>query len=192
MTVVFVGMHHPLLEAHRADFAAVLEAAKTELGAVRTGRANPLMVEHIPVVAYGARTPLKQLASIAVPEASCLLIEPWDSSIIKEIEHALVEARLGMTPSLEGTVIRLRVPSLTAETRLALTRQVAMKVEQLKTRLRAIRDSVREAVGKAEIAKAITQDDRYQIFESADNVTKEYTEKLKSLGDRKIQEITRG
>lgn len=182
-------MHHPLLEAHRADFDAVLAAAKTELGAVRTGRANPLMVEHIQVVAYGARTPLKQLASVSIPEPSCLLIEPWDTSIIKEIEQALVVARLGLTPSIEGTVIRLRLPALTAETRLELTRHVAMKVEQLKTRLRAIRDGVREAVGKAEIAKAITQDDRYQIFEAADKVTKEYTEKLKALGDRKMQEI---
>lgn len=182
-------MQHPLIEEHRKEFDAVLEAAKVELGAIRTGRANPMMVEHVQVEAYGARTPLKQMASVTVPEPSCIVIEPWDKSIIKDIERALVEARLGLTPSNEGNVIRLRVPSLTSETRAELVRVVSTKAEQLKTRLRGIRDTVREAVGKAEKAKEITQDDRYQIFEAVDKLTKEYTERLKSMSDKKTEEI---
>ncbi|TSC76939.1 MAG: ribosome recycling factor [Parcubacteria group bacterium Gr01-1014_31] len=182
-------MQHPLVEQHRPEFDAVIEAAKAELGAIRTGRANPMMVEHVQVEAYGARTPLKQLASVTVPEPSCVLIEPWDKGIVKDVERALVEARLGLTPSNEGNVIRLRVPPLTSETRAELVRVVSGKAEQLKTRLRGIRDAVREAVGKAEKAKEITQDDRYQIFEAVDKLTKEYTEKLKGMGDRKTDEI---
>lgn len=180
---------HQLVEEHRGQFAAVIESARTELGAVRTGRANPLVLEHVVVEAYGTRTPLKQLASVSVPEASSLLVEPWDKGILKDVERAIIEARIGLTPAVQGAAIRLGVPPLTAETRAELVRHVNVKIEQFKTRLRGIRDKAREAIGKAEKAKSITQDDRYQCFEQLDTLTKEQGEKLKALADRKIQEI---
>jgi len=180
---------HNLVEQHRSQFASVVESAKLELGAIRTGRANPLLVEQVQVEAYGVRTPLKQLATISVPEASSLLIEPWDTSLLKEVERALVEARLGLTPTTVSQAIRITVAPLTAETRSELIRHVNAKIEQFKMRLRSLRDKVREEIGKAEKAKVITQDDRYQCYDHLDTLTKEHTEKLKVFAERKIQEI---
>lgn len=156
---------------------------------MRTGRANPLMVEGVLVEAYGVRTPLKQLSSITVPEPACLLIEPWDKSVVKEIERAIQEAKLGLTAVNEGAAVRVRVPPLSTETRSELIRTLHGKAEQFKQRLRVMRDRVREAVLKAEKAKALTQDDRYLAFAQLDDLTKEYTAKLKELADRKSQEI---
>lgn len=178
-----------IIQAHRPQFDAVVGAAKVELGSVRTGRANPLLVEQVIIEAYGTRTPLRQVASITVPEASCLMIEPWDKSILKDVERGLVEARLGLTPSVAGQSIRLAVPPLTAETRAELARQVNAKIEQLKTRLRGIRDKVREEITHAEKAKSMTQDDRYEAFAQLDELSKEYSEKLKAMGEKKVQEI---
>lgn len=180
---------HPLIESQRSQFNAVIELAKKELGAIRTGRANPMLLDNVQVEAYGVRTPLKQLASISVPEPSCLQIEPWDKSIIKEVEKSLIEARLGLNPSIGGTSIRLSMPPMTAETRTEITRLVNTKIEQLKMRFRSIRDSIREVIIKAEKEKTITQDDRYDAFEQIDGLTKEYTEQLKEIGEKKIKEV---
>lgn len=180
---------HAIIESHRPQFDAVIEAAKGELGQVRTGRANPLLVEQVMVEAYGTRTPLRQVASITVPEASSLMIEPWDKSILKDVERGLVAARLGLTPSVAGQSIRLSVPPLTTETRAELARLVNAKIEQLKTRLRGIRDKVREGITKAEKAKSMTQDDRYEALAQLDDMAQEYGEKLKAMAEKKVQEI---
>jgi|SRR3989338_5234409 len=180
---------HPLIESQRAQFNAVIELAKKELSAIRTGRANPMLLDNVQIEAYGVRTPLKQVASISVPEPSCLLIEPWDKGIIKDVEKSLIEARLGLTPSIAGTSIRLNLPPMTTETRTEITRLVNTKVEQLKMRFRSIRDSIREIVVKSEKEKAITQDDRYDAFEQVDALTKDYSEQLKVIADKKIKEI---
>ncbi|MDD5110150.1 MAG: ribosome recycling factor [Patescibacteria group bacterium] len=180
---------HPIIESHRTQFTAVIDTAKRELGAIRTGRANPLVVEQISVEAYGARTPLRQVASISVPEPSVIAIEPWDKSIIKDIERAIVEARLGLQPSVSGTTLRLTMPPLTTETRTELTRTAKQKIEQFRVRIRSLRDKVREEITKAEKSKSITQDDRYEAFKHADELTKNFTAQLKDLEDRKVQEI---
>lgn len=180
---------HPIIESHRTQFTAVIDAAKRELGAIRTGRANPLMVEQLSVEAYGARTPLRQLASISVPEPTVIAIEPWDKSIMKDIERAIVEARLGLQPAVTGTMLRLTMPPLTAETRTELTRTAKHKIEQFRVRLRSIRDKVRDEITKAEKAKSITQDDRYEAFKQVDELTKDFSTQLKDLEDRKVQEI---
>ena len=180
----------PLVAKHTQAFAAILTAATSEVAGLRTGRANPLVVESVLVTAYGTRTPLKQLASISVPEPSQLVVEPWDKGILKEVEHALVEARLGLTPVVSGATIRLRVPPLTAETRAELIRTSNAKIEQWKTRLRSLRDRIRDEVIAAEKAKSLTQDDRYTAFQDLDELTKEFTAKLKALAEQKAKEIS--
>lgn len=179
----------PLIAKHAEEFAAILTAAKRELAAVRTGRANPQVVESVTVLAYGVRSPLQQLASISVPEPSRLVVEPWDKSILKDVERALTEARLGLTPAVVGSTVRLQVPPLTAETRAELIKTVNAKIEQFKIRLRTLRDRIRDEVLQAEKTKTVTQDDRYATFRELDDLTKEYTAKLKDLADQKAKEI---
>lgn len=178
-----------IIEKHRAEFEATLAAARRDVASIRTGRANPVMVESLVVEAYGARTPLKQLAAIAVPEPSRLVVEPWDANILKDVVRAIAEARAGLNPTVVGKVISVAVPPLTAETRAALIKTVAAKIEQFKHQLRGLRDDIRDEVLAAQTAKALTEDDRYQAFAQLDEVTKEYTAKLKELADAKAAQI---
>lgn len=178
-----------MVEKHRSAFGNVVEAAKKDIGSIRTGRANPQLVEGVGVEAYGAKTPLKQLASITIPEPRTIQIEPWDKTILKDVERSLVEARLGLTPTTTGSVIRLTLSSLNTETRAELSKLVNGKIEQFKTRLRSLRDKVREEVTQAEKVKTITQDDRYEAYQDVDALTREFTEQLKELLDRKVAEI---
>ncbi len=180
----------PLIAKHVEEFAAIVAAAKRDVASVRTGRANPQAVESVPVLAYGVRTPLLQLASISAPDPSQLVVEPWDKSLLKDVERALTEARLGLTPAVVGTTVRLKVPPLTAETRAELIKTVNAKVEQFKIRLRTLRDRIRDEVLQAEKAKTVTQDDRYASFRELDDLTKEHTAQLKALADQKAKEIT--
>lgn len=180
---------HPIIERNRQQFQAVVASAGKELSAVRTGRANPVLVEQVMVSAYGARTPLKQLASISAPDASSLAVEPWDKSIVKDVERAIAEAKTGMTAAVTGSMIRLRVPPLTAESRAELSRVVGQKIEQHRVRLRSLRDRVRDEIISAEKKKEITQDDRYEAFEQLDELTKDVTAQLKTLQDKKTSEI---
>lgn len=117
-----------------------LEHLRHELQTIRTGRANPSVVEHVPVEAYGTKTPLVQLATINAPEPRLVTVQPWDPSLIKEIEKALSQSSLGISPVVDGKTIRLPFPAMTEERRLALTKTVNEMGEEARIRLRAIRE----------------------------------------------------
>ncbi|MFO0702585.1 MAG: ribosome recycling factor [Candidatus Andersenbacteria bacterium] len=123
---------------------------KDELAKLRTGRAQPGLVEDLPVEAYGTMQPLKGLASVAVPEPRQLLISPWDKSTIKAIEKAIQESDLGLNPTVTGTAIRLTLPELTAERREELTKVVKTKAEETRVGLRTAREAFLKAV-KADV-----------------------------------------
>jgi len=180
---------HPLLEKHKNDFDQVLTHLQNELATLRIGRANPLLVENILVEAYGSKMPIKQLASISVSDARTLLIQPWDKTHSKEIEKAISAANIGISPVNEGAQLRLTVPQLTEESRLALTKSVSEKIEKGRIALRQIRDGVRDEIIEQERAKAITQDDKFDLQKKLDDRAKEYNEKIKQLGEKKEQEI---
>ena len=117
----------------------VISHLKVELAGIRSGRATPVLVEHVKVEAYGTMTPLIELASITAPEPRLLVVSPWDKSIIKEVEKALLAANLGVQPTVDGAVIRLNFPSLTEERRLELTKHVSLKLEEAKVAVRNVR-----------------------------------------------------
>lgn len=121
-----------------------------ELQQVRTGRAQPGLVEELPVEAYGSMQPLKGLASVAVPEPRQLLISPWDKSLVKAIEKAVQTSNLGLNPSVTGDAIRLTLPELTAERREELTKVVKTKAEETRVGLRATREEYLKSV-KADV-----------------------------------------
>lgn len=122
------------------QFTSVLAHLQDELAQLRTGRATPAFVEPVRVEAYGSTLPLVQLASVTVPDARTILIQPWDRSVLKDIERALQQANLGLTPVNDGTVIRLVVPPLTEERRREYQKLLNQKLEQARVAARKIRE----------------------------------------------------
>lgn len=177
------------IQKYKDDFQKSLKILEDDLKTLRVGRANPLIVEGIMIEAYGSRTPLKQVASIAVPEARTLIIQPWDKSISKDIEKAIIEAKIGINPVNEGQQIRLTIPALTEESRKELTKSIGEKMEKTRIAIRQIRDKVKDEIVKAEKAKDITEDDKYDQQKKLDDVVKDYNDKIKIIGDKKEEEI---
>lgn len=180
---------HQLITNHQPEFEGSINHLKEELQTLRVGRANPMMVENLSVDAYGTKTPLKQLASITVPTPRTMLVAPWDKGVVKAVEQAIREADIGINPVNEGEQIRLVIPQLTEESRKELVKSVAEKMERARISIRQIRDKVKEAVIKQEKAKAITEDDRYDVIEKLDALVKDFNERIKDIGVKKEQEI---
>lgn len=180
---------HTIIENHNEEFEKSMSILEKDLATMRVGRANPMIVENIMVDAYGSKTPMNQVASITVPEARTLLIQPWDKSISKEIEKAVIDAQIGISPVNEGAQIRLTIPALTEESRRELTKGVGEKMEKTKTSIRNIRDKIKDEIGKAEKNNDITEDDKYDLQKRLDEKVREYNEKIKTLGEKKENEI---
>ncbi len=178
-----------IIEQHKPEFEKGLEMLKSELMTLRVGRANPVMVEGILVDAYGSKMPIKQMASITVPEARTLLIQPWDKTLSKEVEKAIIQANIGISPVNEGAQIRLTVPQLTEENRKDLVKQVREKLEKTKIVFRQVRDKIKETISKMEKDKELTEDDRFLLLKKLDETTKEYTTKAEEIGEKKEDEI---
>ena len=178
-----------ILEKYKPDFEKSLSILVEDLASLRVGRANPLIVENIFVDAYGVKTPMKQVASIAVPEARTLVITPWDKSIVKDIEKAIVVANIGINPVNEGSQIRLSVPALTEDSRKELVRSVGEKMEKTRIAVRQLRDKAKDDIVSQEKDGQITEDDKYGLQKKLDDVVKEYNEKIKAMGEKKEQEI---
>ncbi|MFA6321874.1 MAG: ribosome recycling factor [Candidatus Buchananbacteria bacterium] len=178
-----------IIEQSKPDFEKSIDVLKSELATLRIGRANPAMVEGIIVDAYGSKMPIKQMASIAVPEARTILIQPWDKTLSKEIEKAIIQANIGINPVNEGQQVRLTIPQLTEENRKDLVKSVKEKMEKARITIRQIRDKVRDSASKMEKEKEITEDDKFSIQKKLDEVSKEYTQKVDELGEKKENEI---
>ena len=178
-----------IIENHRQDFEQSLSHLKDELTTLRVGRANPIIVENILVDSYGTKTPIKQLASITVPEARTILIQPWDKGVIKDVEKAIAASDIGISPVNEGGQVRLTIPQLTEESRKELVKSVSEKVEKSRIRIRQIRDKVKEEAVKKEKNKEITEDDKYDLIKKLDELVKDFNEQIKEIGVNKEKEI---
>ncbi len=136
-----------------------VEALRRELVTIRTGRASPGLVEHLRVDYYGTPTPLRQLASISVPEARLLTIQPWDKGAMESIEKTILKSDLGLNPSNDGTIIRLVIPQLTEERRKELVRVVHKKVEDGRVAIRNVRRDAHEMLRDLMREKEISEDE---------------------------------
>ena len=154
-----------LLNKTKTNMAAVSEKLKKDLGTLRTGRANPQMVENVRVEYYGVPTPLKQMAMINVTDARTLEIQPWDTTAMKEIEKALQQADLGVTPTNDGKIIRIIFPPMTEDRRKTLVKTISKMTEDYKVNVRNERRDSIEKLKKAQKAGEITEDDckRYEV-----------------------------
>ena len=177
------------IQNNDSKFVECLDFLKKDLTALRTGRAHPSMVENILVDSYGVRSPIKHIASITIPEARTLKIQPWDKTIIKNMEKAIIEANIGINPVNEGNIIRLTIPLMTSEDRLKMVKNLNEKLEQGKIKVRHVRDEIKEKIVLAEKDKEITEDEKYAFLEELDNTTKGYNNTIKQLGEEKEKEL---
>lgn len=166
-----------------------VEVLRDDLAGIRTGRASPRLVEHVMVEQYGARLPLKQLATITAPEARLLMIKPWDPNALPAIEKAILASDLGLTPNNDGHVIRLVIPQLTEERRRELSRMAAQRVEEARVAVRNIRRDAMKDLQELEREGLISEDEYYRARERIQELTDEYIEKINEIGKAKEAEI---
>jgi len=165
------------------------EALQADLRGIRTGRASPALVERLRVNYYGTLTNLAELAAIAAPEPQLLTIRPWDPSALKEIERAILQSDLGLTPTSDGKIIRLAVPPLTEERRRELSKVVDKRVEEARVAVRNCRRDGLEQLKKLEKDKQISEDEFFAAKEDLQKLTDKYIEQVDRIGAAKEQEI---
>ncbi len=166
-----------------------IEAVTREFSEIRTGRASPTMVEGLHIDYCGTPTMLKQLASISVPDAHLLMIQPWDISAILEIEKAIMKSNLGITPSNDGKVIRLSVPQLSKERRQELVKVVHKMSEEGRISLRTIRRDAKDHLDKLEKNKVIPEDDKFKGIEDLQKLVDKYIAKIDEILKSKEKEL---
>ena len=166
-----------------------LATVTREFGELRGGRATPAFVEHVTVDYYGAATPLKQLAAITAPEPRLLVIQPWDAKVVPEIEKAIQRAGLGITPVVDGKLIRLPIPPLTGERRVELVKLVHRIAEEGRISVRTLRRDANEAVKKLKADKQISEDDSFKSQEQVQKLTDRYIAQIDALVKSKEQEL---
>jgi ribosome recycling factor len=172
-----------------AKMEKTLGALKTDLGKVRTGRASLALLDHIRVDYYGTLTPLQQVATLAVPEPRMITIQPWDTSVIGEIEKAILKSELGLTPANDGKIIRISIPRLTEERRKELVKVVKKMAEGTKVAMRNIRRDANEGLKGMEKSKKISQDQLRQMMDKVQTATDRYIEKSEGVLVAKEKEI---
>ena len=166
-----------------------LGALKTDLGKIRTGRASLALLDHIRVDYYGTSTPLQQVATLSVPEPRMITIQPWDTSVIGEIEKAILKSELGLTPANDGKIIRIAIPRLTEERRKELVKVVKKMAEATKVAMRNIRRDANESLKGMEKSKKISQDQLRQMMDKVQTVTDKSIEKADGVLTAKEKEI---
>lgn len=179
-------MSYPIVETSREKMEKALAYFKDELNTVRTGMANPSMLDRIEVEYYGSPTPLNQIASISVQEGRTLVIKPFDPSSLKDIEKACNTADLGIAPLNDGSVIRLTVPQLTGDTRKEMTKKVGKMAEDAKVKVRNVRRDANTAIKND---KSMDEDVQKDAQNEIQKLTDEFIKQVDTLADKKSEEV---
>ena len=169
--------------------AKALDALRHNLSSVRTGRANPSILDRVMVDFYGASSPINQLASISVPESRMLVIQPWDKGSIGAIEKAIMKSDLGVTPSNDGQVIRIALPPLTEERRKQMVKIVHQQVEEAKVSIRNVRRDAISNIKELMNEKLISENDERRGEHQVDELTKKHTDEADKIGKAKEAEV---
>ena len=177
------------LKESEAKMKKTVEMLAGEFGRIRTARANPALLDGIKVDYYGAMTPLKQIASIGVPEPRSLVIQPWDKNAIPAIEKAILKSDLGLNPNVETVLIRISIPALTEERRKDLVKLVSRLTEESRVSIRNIRRDAIEHFKKMEKDKEISEDDMHRGQKDVQELTDKYIKELDELFGKKEKEI---
>ncbi|OGX40445.1 MAG: ribosome recycling factor [Omnitrophica WOR_2 bacterium RIFCSPLOWO2_01_FULL_41_12] len=178
-----------ILHSTEEKMKKALESVSREFAEIRTGRASPSLVEGLYINYYETPTLLKQLASISAPDPHLLTIQPWDKTAIPEIEKAIMKSNLGITPSNNGTLIRLVIPQLSRERREELAKVVHKMSEEGRVSLRTIRREAKESLEKLEKDKVIAEDDKFRGIEELQKLVDKYIAKIEELLKNKEKEV---
>ena len=184
------GDSSKILDNATAAMKRTQEIMAKDFGAVRTGKASPAMVEGIMVECYGGQSKLKDVAAITAPEPLLLVIQPWDQSIVNNVNKAILASNIGISPVSDGRVIRLPVPELSTERRAELTKVIKKRAEDAKVEIRNIRRDSNEAIKKAQKTD-ITEDEAKQMTDKIQKLTDKTIEDIQKAADAKIGELER-
>lgn len=165
---------------------------KNDLSGIRTGRANPGLVDSLKVEIYGSQTPMKQLANVGAPEPQQLVIRPYDPGTIKEIEKAIIASGLGFAPQNDGRIIRINVPPLTTDTRKKLVGRIKEMTEEAKVSIRNVRRDGNKAADQAEKDKDLTEDENKKVQEEIQQLTKRYEGTVADMAAAREAEVMGG
>ena len=177
------------LELKQKDFNKALDFFRREISSLRTGRINPEILHDVTVFAYEIENPLNAVANISLSDTSSILIVPWDKGVLKSIEKAIIEAKLGFGVVNEGDKIRLSLSPLTEENRKELVRKLNEKMEKTRIILRQARDNVKGSIEKDYEDKKISEDDKFRFIKELDEFSAEQNIKLKGIKDKKEKDI---
>lgn len=182
-------MNLAILDQKQTDFAKAVEHLKSELATLRTGRANAGLVESISVDYYGNSTPLLHIAQISIPEPRVIAIQPYDKSILKDIEKAIQISNIGITPVNDGNFVRLNIPAMTEERRKDLVKVVGQMAEKARVTVRNIREEIWKEIQGLEKNGKISEDDKIAGKEELQKVVDKFNEEIKKLADAKEKEV---
>lgn len=180
----------PFLTEVNQKTQAALDHLKKELSAIRAGRANPSLVEEVPVTAYGTRMKLMEVGTISSPQPSLLTVQIWDASVVNDALKALQEANLGLNPSAEGQIIRLPIPPLTAERREEFIKLVHQKMEEAKIELRQIRQEAREEWENQQKNGEYGEDELDRRYKLLQELIDKTSSQIEEMGKAKEEELT--
>jgi ribosome recycling factor len=162
---------------------------KKSLSAIRTGRASVAILDGVRVNYYGQELPVNQVATLSVPDAGLIVVQPWDVAIAAEVEKAILKANLGLTPLMEGKVIRVPIPPLTEERRVEMVKKVRELCEERKTAIRHLRRDANERIKKAEKDKEISEDDLHRGMKTIQEQTDLFIEEIEGIQKAKEKEL---
>jgi ribosome recycling factor len=184
-----IGTTKEAIAAARTRMEKAVDDFRKELATVRTGRANAAILESIRVDFYGTLTPVNQLGTVTVPEATMLVISPWDPSVVGAIDKAIRASDLGLNPTNDGKVVRVPIPSPTEERRKELVKHIHKVLENHRTAVRNIRRDIKEAIDKLEKDKKISQDEQKRSLDELEKVSHSETKKIEDLSVMKEKEV---
>ncbi|MCA1569550.1 MAG: ribosome recycling factor [Chloroflexi bacterium] len=182
-------MTHEALVAIEPKMQRAGEAMERDFAGIRTGRASTALVERITVDYYGAQTPLNQVAGISTPDAHLIVIQPWDRSVLSAIEKAITRSDIGLTPNVDGTVVRLNVPPLTEDRRKEMVKQVRRRTEEARVEVRNHRREAADLLKKALRDGDLSEDEERRELENLQKLTDRHVEVIDARAERKEAEI---
>lgn len=162
---------------------------KKEISKLRTGRANPNMIEDVKVPAYGTLMPLKELGAISAPESHTLMIQPWDKGLIQDIERALSSSELGFSPKDDGANVYIKLPPMSQDRRKDLIKILGTKLEETKVGIRNVRKSIQNFIREQQKSKTISEDFSKKLQDLLQKITNDYTDKAQEISESKEVEI---
>lgn len=182
-------MIEEIKESMNCDMDKIIKSLSAQMAKMRTGRANPAVLDNVMVDYYGTPTPVKQVGQVSTPEARLLQIQPFDKSMIGAIEKAIFSANLGVTPSNDGNLVRVPFPALTEETRKDLVRDVKKMVEDAKVAMRNIRRDANDLIKKSEKSKELSEDESKKYQAEVQKVIDVFIQKADEMLDKKEKEL---